>query len=94
MDTERFSDVPKVTQPVGGVVEIPEYEPNSLAQQSNLLTTTAYYSLEVLYSSKKYSNIKVPHKSATSAMQSTGISSALGIVKWVDAQGFLWSSLS
>lgn len=84
MDTEIFSDLPKVTQPVGGVVEPPESEPNSLVQELKLFTPTSYYFLEVLNSSlKKYSNILVPHKSATFATQPTGISSALGINRQV-----------
>lgn len=46
-DTERFIDLPKVTQPVGEVVEIPESEPKSLAQESKLFTITPYDFLEV-----------------------------------------------
>lgn len=64
-------------------MEIPESEPNCLAQESKL-STTPYHILKVLYSSsKKYSNIAVTHKSAIFAMQPTGISSAFSINRQV-----------
>lgn len=54
-------------------MEIPESEPNSLAQEPKL-SSTPYYISNVLHSSsKKHSNIAVTHKSAISAMQPTGI---------------------
>lgn len=63
-------------------MEIPESEPNCLAQESKL-STTPYHILKVLYSSsKKYSNIAVT-QSAISAIQPTGISSAFSINRQV-----------
>jgi len=39
---------------MGGVVEIPESEPNSLAQESKLFNITPYYILKVLFSKKVF----------------------------------------
>lgn len=48
-----FSDLPKVTKPVGEVKELPEFKPNSPVQESKLFNLTPYYFGEVLNPSLK-----------------------------------------
>ena len=48
-----FSDFPKATKPVGGVKELPEFEPNSPVQESKQFNLTLYYFGEVLNPSLK-----------------------------------------